>query len=95
MPNLRGSLRIVLAVVLLVVIGLTMYQIGVSVWANHQYNSACEALERYDFDQASSYLDRYLSLRPNNPDVRFLAAQVARRRGNFDEALRLLTRARS
>jgi tetratricopeptide (TPR) repeat protein len=82
--------RIVLAVGLLLLVGAGAYYLGVVVWASRHYHAALEALERYDFAEASTHLEHYLSVHPNDPDVRLLAAQTARRRGDFDEALRQL-----
>ena len=85
--------QIVLAFVLLPLLGLATYQIVVNVWAGRQYDAASRALENYDYEQAGAYLDGYLSVHPTDPETLLLAAQTARRRGDFPEALRLLSRA--
>jgi tetratricopeptide (TPR) repeat protein len=79
--------RIVLAVTLFLLVGLGSYWIGVRIWAGRQYRAAEDALRRYDFEEAGACLESYLSLRPNDPDGWFLAAQTARRRGDFQAAM--------
>src|ERR1700676_3034631 len=94
MFRLRDRLiQLVLALVLLPLLGLAIYQIAVNVWASRQYDAASRALENYDYVQAGADLDGYLSVHPTDPDAVLLAAQTARRRGDFPEALRLLSRA--
>ncbi|MSQ93226.1 MAG: hypothetical protein EXR98_01575 [Gemmataceae bacterium] len=82
--------RLILALTLVAVIGVVGYQIGVNFWAMRQYDLARQALERYDYVQATTHLHSYLKMRPNNPSVRILAAQAARRRNDFAEAARQL-----
>jgi len=92
MPRLRDQrIRVILGIVVLMLVGAAIYQIGVSVYSNCKYNAACEALERHDFSQAGALLDHYLSFHPADPAALMLAAQTARRRGEFDEALRTLS----
>jgi tetratricopeptide (TPR) repeat protein len=91
MPRLGGlRIRFVLAMVLLLILGAACYQIGVSVWTSQKYNAACQALEQYDYVQAGEHLEKYLSYHPTDPAVLVLAAQTARRRGDFDEAVQRL-----
>ncbi|HYT92946.1 MAG TPA: tetratricopeptide repeat protein [Gemmataceae bacterium] len=80
--------RIVLAVAVLLLLGVAAYFIGVSVWANGQHQAALQALEHYDFEKAGQHLEKYLSVRPQDPEILLLAAQTARRRGEFTEAVR-------
>ena len=49
-----------------------------------------QALERYDYRQAADHLEKSLWWRAGDPDVQMLAAQTARRRGNFEAADRHL-----
>jgi tetratricopeptide (TPR) repeat protein len=51
---------------------------------------AQEALERRDFRKASLQLQKALETRPQEPAIRLLAAQTARRQGDFDRAWKLL-----
>ncbi len=85
--------RISLVVVLVLLLGLSAYPIGRRVWASREYDAAGKALERYDYWQASAHLENYLSVCPTNSDGLFLAAQTARRRGDFNEAQRRLRQA--
>src|SRR5262249_13251916 len=84
--------RVLLAVTLLLG-GVTATLLGVHFWANHHYDAATQALERYDYEQASAHLEKYLSVNPTEPQGLLLAAQTTRRRGDFAEAERRLRRA--
>src|SRR5262245_30748264 len=91
MPRIRDRrVRIALVVLLLALIGWALYQLGIHLWANRQYSLAEQALERCDFKEAGACLDRYLRLRPSDGAAHLLAAQTARRRGDFDDAERRL-----
>src|ERR1700722_10939983 len=59
---------------------------------NPELRSAKEAISRRDFQQAGDYLNTYLLAHPNDKAVRFIAAQTARRRGDFVAALTHLTK---
>ena len=62
----------------------------IEAWASWQYHAAVQALDRFDFAAASTHLDNCLWVRPSDPEARLLAAQTARRRGDFDAADRHL-----
>lgn len=95
MPRVRSRwARLALAVVVLLLLGGAAYKIGVTVWTSGHYRAALRALERYDFDEAREHLEQYLSVYPDDGEVRLLAAQTARRQGDFNEAESQLRRAR-
>jgi len=76
-----------LVLLLLLVIGLASYRVGVQVWETYRYRAALAAIERRDFRQAGSALDRCLERNPDDLTVRLLAAQTARRRRDYAAAL--------
>ena len=78
------------ALVLLAVIGYAAYQTGVAVWSAQLKDAAGEALERHDYEEASKLLAKSLVLRPHDPSALLMAAQTARRRADFAEAVRLM-----
>lgn len=91
MLRLRDQrLRVVLAIALLLVIAVAGYQVSMSVWSSGKYNAAVQALDRHDYVQADEYLASYLAVHPTDPVALVLAAQTARRRGDFDGAARQL-----
>jgi predicted Zn-dependent protease len=81
-----NSRWLTLFLLLVVLLGFLGYQ-GWWYWrVTSQYHAAEQALERRDFSQANSHLKRYLALFPGDLNARLLAAQVARRQGDFQEA---------
>ncbi|MDB5312455.1 MAG: tetratricopeptide repeat protein [Gemmataceae bacterium] len=60
--------------------------------AREEWAAIREALAGRDLAAASTHLDRYVGLRPDDPAGWFLAARTARRRGRFAEAERHLDR---
>jgi tetratricopeptide (TPR) repeat protein len=94
--GLRGAARRpwrTLAIVgLLAVIGVSAWFIGRHVWAGYQYRAARRALERYQFAQAQRYLEDCLAVWPSSFEVCLLAAQTARRQGDYEKAEQLLAR---
>ena len=78
------------ALVLLAVIGYAAYQTGVTIWSGQLKVAAGEALDRHDYEEASKLLSKSLALRPYDPSALLMAAQTARRRGDFAEAVRLM-----
>jgi tetratricopeptide (TPR) repeat protein len=80
--------RVGAVVLVLALAGFAAYEVALRVRAARQYRAASEALERYDYWEAQSLLDRYLATRPDDPEGVLLAAQTARRRGDFARALR-------
>jgi tetratricopeptide (TPR) repeat protein len=65
-------------------------------WDRHQsrraWQDAEQALASRDLVTAAGHLDRYLSLRPDDAGGWFLASRTARRRGEFADASRYLSR---
>lgn len=59
--------------------------------ARREWRAAEEAARRRDLNSAATHLERYLTLRPSDPDGWFSAARTARRRGRFEDANRFLT----
>lgn len=68
--------------------------VGYGVWdhsrARRAREDAEQALTRRDLATAADHLDRYVALRPEDPEGWFRAARTARRRGKFTDAKRLL-----
>ena len=91
MPKRGRAIRIL---VLLGLVGAAAA--GLLAWdrarARSAWDEANAALKRHDLVAAARHLDRYVGLRPHDPAGWFLAARTARRRGQFDEARRLLDR---
>ncbi len=84
---MRGFDKKRLALVGLVpLLGIATYLIGGYFGSNHSYTAALEALKRRDFRSASTYLEEYLDARPGDLNARLLAAQSARRQGDFAKA---------
>jgi len=88
MPIGRKLRRVGLAVLALLVVGVVGHRVALHFWAKHHYGLAATALERRDFPQARSHLEKCLSVWPGEPAVLLLAAQTARRMRDFDEAIR-------
>src|SRR5262245_12836696 len=76
----------VLVGLLLLVVGVVGYPVSMHIWATHHYRAAERAIARRDFRQAAVHLDKCLKTWPKEPNVLLLAAQTARRRGQFAEA---------
>jgi predicted Zn-dependent protease len=83
-------MRISLIIVLLAIIGFAAYLIGMNIWASRQYQAANAAIQRYDYVEAGQILQRYLARYPKDSSAILLAAQTARRRNDFDAAMRHL-----
>ena len=104
--GLRGPLRnlwqelrlhpllISLSVSLLLLIGLGSYSGIQVIRAEHQLRAARRALEQSDLNGARAHLAVCLALSPQSTEVHFLAAQAARRSGNFDKAEQYLDECR-
>jgi tetratricopeptide (TPR) repeat protein len=91
MPRMRNRwLRLLVVAVILAVIGVAAYRVAFLLWASHHHSAALADLERYDFEEAGDHLEKYLSVHPKDGDALLLAAQTARRRGEFDKAGRQL-----
>src|SRR4051794_6394029 len=82
----RPWLRVGLVAVLLVLLGVAAYQLVLTYRARRHLRAAEQVEQRRDFQQASAHLADYLSLKPNDADVRLLAARTARRGGDFHGA---------
>jgi Tfp pilus assembly protein PilF len=76
-----------IALLSLLLIGFATYRIGRSAIAGYHYHAALAALERRDFRDASARLDQALAVEPDDLTTRLLAAQTARRRGDYADAL--------
>lgn len=81
---MRGKIACVVIIVLLLIGGAAAYLIGVRKHPDHV--AAQEALARRDYIEAVRCLQKYLE-KSNDPDALLLAAQIARRQGNFSKAL--------
>jgi len=75
---------VVLVLILVVSAGSALYFL-IGNWRRADYRAAMAAIDRRDFQIASSHLDKYLADHPGDLDARLLAAQTARRRKAFDE----------
>jgi tetratricopeptide (TPR) repeat protein len=79
--------RLAVAALLLVVIGCAVFMI-VRAYSNHpNLRLAQKALEQRDFKAASWHLGQYLEAHPGDSAARLLAAQTARRNGDFAQAV--------
>ncbi len=85
--------RIIVIVLLLAVIGAAGYWGVIATLAGRHRDAAAAALDRYDYDEASEHLKKYLALRPADPMILLSAAQTARRRGKFEEAVNFMGQA--
>jgi tetratricopeptide (TPR) repeat protein len=88
-------LKVVSILLLVLLVGPAAYLLGLYSWGNHHIHAARAALDRRDFRQADTHLQEYLDVWPDEPTVRLLAAQSARRQGEFDRALEHLRVCRS
>src|SRR5260370_21159573 len=84
--QIRGR-RPWLVLVLLLLIGAASYRVGMHLWETYHYRAALAALERRDFRQAGSHLQRCLEVNSSDLTVRLLAAQTARRQRDYAAAL--------
>jgi tetratricopeptide (TPR) repeat protein len=75
---------------LLALIGYGCYVGGSNVWAWYQYRQAETALEHHQLDEARTRLDKCLKIWKRDADTHFLAARVARRLRDFEQAERHL-----
>lgn len=91
LPGLHPG-KLVLAALLVALIGYCGYRVGRWVWAGRQLDAAEAALSAGDLEAAREYLDRCASVRPEQPEVFFLKARLARCEGNAEEAAALLRR---
>jgi tetratricopeptide (TPR) repeat protein len=93
---LRGRSLVFVLGAVLALLAAAGYWIGWQCWGTYHYRAARAALEDREFRQAADELDATLKAWPVDPAVRLLAAQAARRQGDFDRAsrhLRLLANA--
>jgi tetratricopeptide (TPR) repeat protein len=68
---------------------LTLLGIGAAVlvgWPRYQLHAAKRALNRYAFAEAQEHMDRYFKVRSGDAAAHLLAAQIARRRDDYDQA---------
>jgi predicted Zn-dependent protease len=88
--RLAWRTRLALLLLLVPVLGYAAYRGGLHFWVAHHRRAAVEALEQRDFRAAATHLKTCLGFAPDNLDLQLLAAQTARRQGNYDEARRHL-----
>jgi len=81
--------RMVVVILLIALIGAATYYVVTPLAADRQHALALQALERYEYREAADHVEKSLWWRPGNANVHLLAAQTARRRGNFQELNRL------
>jgi predicted Zn-dependent protease len=86
----RDRRTIALILVLLLVVGLAGHRLLRHFQVRHHHRAAESAVERRDFRQASLHLNKCLEAWPDDLAVRLLAAQTARRQGDYDQALQHL-----
>ncbi len=91
LPHVRKRLLIGLLVGVVVAGGSS---IGIYYWIRHQEDAegqrelaAAKAAERHDLPRAREHIQRCLEIWPNQPEVRLLAARLARRHGDQTAAL--------
>jgi tetratricopeptide (TPR) repeat protein len=85
-----GDRKIRLALLLVLVLalgGFAVYQVDLYLEYGSHYRLAEQALQRRDFSQASLHLKQCLGCWPGDRPSRLLAAQTARRQGDFATAL--------
>jgi tetratricopeptide (TPR) repeat protein len=88
----RSRRRARAILILLVVIVFGVWFSGRHLWAELNYRSARKALERYRLAEAQEHLEKCLQVWPSSFAVHLLAAQTARRLGNFEVAEQHLAR---
>jgi Flp pilus assembly protein TadD len=81
-----------LAALVLGVAGYLLWQGARVLWSHRDRAAAERALEEYDFPEARRRLADCIRLRPDDPAVRLLAAQAARRDGDLEAAEEQLDR---
>jgi predicted Zn-dependent protease len=83
---------LVAILLIVILIGLGAGIAGSHLWAEFHYRSARQALERYRLGEAREHLEHCLQVWPSSFEVHLLAAQTARRVGDFEAADRHLAR---
>jgi tetratricopeptide (TPR) repeat protein len=78
--------RVVVALIVTGLLGLSLWHLGRHLWAGHQLQAARAALDRGRVEEARVYLQKCLEVRPQNPDVHLLLARAARRAGEYAKA---------
>ena len=87
----RGGVKLKAVLVVLVVAGAYAAYRGYELVSFRQALRAAEAaIERRDFKTAGTHLEKCLTLQPQDPALRLLAARTARRRSDFETARREL-----
>jgi predicted Zn-dependent protease len=86
----RRPRRFAFTVTLLALAGLSVYAGGRYFWRYYQCHAAQQALHRRDFAAARALLTRCLQSWPEDAELCLLAAQAARRDGDYEEADKLL-----
>jgi len=90
----KRAIRLLALVALFALIGSVVFWLGTEVSAERHYSAACQALLCHDYASAAERVDACLGLRPNRFRFLFLAAQIARRAGNYAQAQDYLARCR-
>jgi tetratricopeptide (TPR) repeat protein len=72
--------------VLVALLGWAGYQGGWYLWARSHFQDAQQAVDRHDWPEAHKHLQACLLGWPNRPAVHLLAARIARRLENLEEA---------
>ena len=86
----KKRLAVVAAALIVLAIGGAVFAIVLQFSSSHEYRAARQSLEKRDFEAASRQLREHLKNRPTDFEVVLLAAQTARRQGEFADALDFL-----
>jgi tetratricopeptide (TPR) repeat protein len=84
------SIKAVVVIAALLLVGLAAFMIGANLWAGHHYRLAEKDIARRDFRSAHAHLETYLKVNSYDGDAHFLAARTARRAELMDDARRHL-----
>ena len=74
-------------IVVVSLLGFAGYEVGLHLWGVYHFHAAEAALERRAFARAITHLNKALTAWPGEPSVRLLAAQTARRGGDYGQAI--------
>jgi tetratricopeptide (TPR) repeat protein len=84
--RIGGRWFVIALLIVVAALGLGGYFVGRQLWAGYHRRQAVDALARRAFDEADTHLSAALEVWPDDVALRLLAAQTARRRGDFSEA---------
>jgi len=82
----RHSVKALVLVLVLCLLGIGGYLAGAYYYAEHHLHAAEQAVARYDFDEAEEHLAVCLRLRPEDASLHFQMARVERRAGKYEPA---------